>query len=204
MGLSLWSLAKHARAKSNKLVIDSSAYTVCIPFPSSSRQNTSIPLPIHVYGNTLLCLTSRTTVTSARIPKEDACHRSRNLYVFSRVQRGTPRLTHTGCVLQRAFLDAISDVTVVLGMRQSIYNRGTLQAITNGDCHLIALNISLHIFYHLPIIIVHSKYMGIFLVLNQTRKEISGLLLVNLISLLLSIKMANYGMSRQKDVSIIN
>ena len=59
-------------------------------------------------------------MTSARIPEEDACYRARNLCVFSRVQKGTPRLTHNGCVLQRVFLDASSDVTVVLGMRQSI------------------------------------------------------------------------------------
>ena len=62
-------------------------------------------------------LTSRTTVTSARIPEEDACHRARNFCGFSRVQKGTPRLTHEGCVLKRVFLDALSDVTVVLGMR---------------------------------------------------------------------------------------
>ena len=68
----------------------------------------------------MLCLTSRTTVTSARIPEEDACHRAPNLCVLSRVQKGTPRLTHKGCVLQRVLLDAISDITVVLGMRQSI------------------------------------------------------------------------------------
>ena len=30
------------------------------------------------------------------------------------------RLMHKGCVLQRVFLDTLSDVTVVLGMRQSI------------------------------------------------------------------------------------
>ena len=59
-------------------------------------------------------------MTSVRVPEEDACHRARNLCVFSRVQKGTPRLMHKGCVLQRVFLDAISDVTVVLGMRQSI------------------------------------------------------------------------------------
>ena len=29
-------------------------------------------------------------------------------------------MTHKGCVLQRVSLDALSDVTVVLGMRQSI------------------------------------------------------------------------------------
>ena len=68
----------------------------------------------------ILCLTSRTTVTSARIPEENACHRACNLVFFSRVQKGTPRLTHKWCVLQRVFLDATSDVTVILGMRQSI------------------------------------------------------------------------------------
>ena len=31
-----------------------------------------------VLAPTILCLTSRTTVTSARIPEEDACHRTRN------------------------------------------------------------------------------------------------------------------------------
>ena len=38
---------------------------------------------------TILCLTLRTTVTSARIPDKDACDRARNLCVFSRVQKGT-------------------------------------------------------------------------------------------------------------------
>ena len=60
------------------------------------------------------------TVTSARIPDKDACHRARNLCVFSCVQKGTLGLTHKGCVLQRVSLGALSDVTVVLGMRQSI------------------------------------------------------------------------------------
>ena len=45
--------------------------------------------------------------------------------VFSRIQKGTPGLMHKGCVLQRVSLGALSDVTlsdvmVVLGMRQSI------------------------------------------------------------------------------------
>ena len=40
------------------------------------------------------------TVTSARIPEEDACYRMRNLCVFSRVQKGTPGLMHKRCVLQ--------------------------------------------------------------------------------------------------------
>ena len=76
---------------------------------------------------TILCLTSRTTVTSARIPDEDACHHARNLCVFSRVQEGAPGLTHKGCILQRVPLGALSDVTVVLGMRQSI-----LSAVATG------------------------------------------------------------------------
>ena len=59
-------------------------------------------------------------MTSARIPEEDACHRVRNLCVFSHVQKGTPGLTHKGCVLQRVSLGAFSEVTVVLGMRQCI------------------------------------------------------------------------------------
>ena len=68
----------------------------------------------------ILCLTSRTTVTSSRIPDEDACYGTRNLRVFWSVQKGTPGFTHKGCVLQRVSLGALSDVTVVLGMRQSI------------------------------------------------------------------------------------
>ena len=35
-------------------------------------------------------------------------------------KKGTPGLTRKGCVLQRVSLGALSDVTVVLGMRQSI------------------------------------------------------------------------------------
>ena len=61
-----------------------------------------------------------TTVTSARIRDKDACHRARNLCVVSRVQKGTPGLTHKGYVLQRVSLGELSDVKVVLGMRQSI------------------------------------------------------------------------------------
>ena len=36
------------------------------------------------------------------------------------IKKGTPGLMHKGCVLQRVSLDALSDVTVVIGMRQSI------------------------------------------------------------------------------------
>ena len=53
-------------------------------------------------------------MTSSRILEEDACHRARNLCVFSRVQKGTPRLTHKGCILQHVSLGALSDVMVVL------------------------------------------------------------------------------------------
>ena len=57
-------------------------------------------------------------MTSARIPEEDTCYRARNLCVFSHVQKGTPGLTHKGCVLQRVSLDALNDV--ILEMRQSV------------------------------------------------------------------------------------
>ena len=60
------------------------------------------------------------TVTSARIPDEDTRHRASNLCVFSRIQKGTPGLIHKECVLQRVSMGALSDVTVVLRMRQSI------------------------------------------------------------------------------------
>ena len=63
--------------------------------------------------STILCLTSRTTVTSACIQEEYACYRASNLCVFSRVQKGTKGL-------QRVYLGALSDITVVLVMRQSI------------------------------------------------------------------------------------
>ena len=46
-------------------------------------------------------------MTSARILEEGTCHRARNLCVFSRVQKGTPGLTHQGCVLQRVSLGAL-------------------------------------------------------------------------------------------------
>ena len=86
---------------------------------------TTISLLITTHSSTfcwriILCLILRTTVTSARNPEEDACHRARNLCVFSHVQKGALRLMHKGCALQCVFLDVISDVTVVLGMRQSI------------------------------------------------------------------------------------
>ena len=68
-------------------------------------------------------------MTSARILDEDACHLARNLCVFSHVQKGTPGWTHEGGVLQRVSLGAFSDVTVVLGMRQSIDKQECSQPI---------------------------------------------------------------------------
>ena len=69
-------------------------------------------------------------MTSARISEEDACQRERNLCVFSHVQKGTLGLTHKGCVLQRVSLGELSDVTVVLGMRQSD-GKTKMAAVTN-------------------------------------------------------------------------
>ena len=63
-------------------------------------------------------------MTSARILGEDDCHPLRATCVFSRIQKGTPELTHKGCVLQRVSLGARSDITVVLGMRQSVVVNG--------------------------------------------------------------------------------
>ena len=72
----------------------------------------------------ILCLTSRTTIVSAHIPEEDPCHRARNLCVFSRIQKRSLVLTHRGCDLPHVSLGALSDVTVILGMRQSIEGKG--------------------------------------------------------------------------------
>ena len=71
------------------------------------------------------------TATSARIPDKYACHRACNMCVVSRVQKGTPGLTHS---------DALSDATVVLGMRQSIVN--THLSICRCSSKLIELMIS--------------------------------------------------------------
>ena len=79
---------------------------------------------------TILCLTPRTTVMSARIPDIDACHRARNLCIFSSVQK-EHRDWRIRDVLQRVSLCALSDVTVVLGMRPSI----GLPAKVFSNCH---------------------------------------------------------------------
>ena len=70
----------------------------------------------------ILCLISRSTVTSARIMKGTlvTVRATFVLCLFSCVQKGTLGLTHKRCVQQRISLGALSDVTVVLGMRQSI------------------------------------------------------------------------------------
>ena len=79
----------------------------------------------------ILCLTSRTTVTSARIPEEDACPiaYSRGRCLSSRVQL-VCFLTRSLCVLQRVSLGALSDITVVLGMRQSIVEQNRINLKT--------------------------------------------------------------------------
>ena len=61
--------------------------------------------------------------------KTPACYHARNLCVFSHVHKGTPGLKHKGCVLQRASVGTLSDVTVVLGMRQSIHTKPSCVAI---------------------------------------------------------------------------
>ena len=48
---------------------------------------------------------------------------------YSHVQKRIPGFTHKWCVLQRISIGASSDVTVVLGMRQSIVCMGY------GNCH---------------------------------------------------------------------
>ena len=68
----------------------------------------------------ILCLTSRMTVTSARGRITCNCYRASNFCVFSHVQKGILGLMHKWCVLQRLSFDAMSEVTVVLEMRQSI------------------------------------------------------------------------------------
>ena len=57
-----------------------------------------------------------TTVTSARILEEDACYRALNLCVLTRSKKNTG----IDVKRMRVSLGALSDVTVVLGMRQSI------------------------------------------------------------------------------------
>ena len=57
-------------------------------------------------------------MTSVCISEEDACYCARNLCAFSQVQKGTTGLTHKGCVLQHVSWGVLSDVTVVLEMRQ--------------------------------------------------------------------------------------
>ena len=68
----------------------------------------------------ILCLTLRMTVTSACIPEEDACYQAHNLCAFSRIHKRIPGLTHKRYVLHCLPFGALSCVTVILEMRQSI------------------------------------------------------------------------------------
>ena len=77
-------------------------------------------------SSSIRCLYSRTTVTSVHIPEEDAYYRARNMCVSHVLKSRVPGLTHKGCVLQRISFGVLSDVTVVLGMRQSIEENCTL------------------------------------------------------------------------------
>ena len=61
---------------------------------------------------------------------------ARAMCVISRVQNGTPELTHKGCVLQRVSLGALGDM-VVLGMRQSIGTSSVL--IVHNILHTVDL-----------------------------------------------------------------
>ena len=63
---------------------------------------------------------------SVRIPEEDAYYRVHNMCVFSRIQKYNP-----GCVLQRSLFGALSDVTVVLGMRQKYLSLSCI-------CHIMS------------------------------------------------------------------
>ena len=81
----------------------------------------------------ILCLAWRTTVTSACITQEDACYRARHFCVSSRVKKGTPGLTHKGCVQQRVYFGVLSGVTVVLGVRQSIVCDSNISCVRNPD-----------------------------------------------------------------------
>ena len=61
-----------------------------------------VPVLHHlIIPDTILCLSLRTTVTSARIPEKDAYYRPCSMCIFSHVQKRIPRLTRKGCVLQR-------------------------------------------------------------------------------------------------------
>ena len=67
----------------------------------------------------ILCFTSR-NLWCQRVFQSKILVISRTICVCSHVWKGTLGLMHKGCVLQRVSLGALSDITVVLGMRQSI------------------------------------------------------------------------------------
>ena len=60
-------------------------------------------------------------MTSVRIPEEDYYYRAHSMCVLSRIQKRILGLTHKGCDLQRLSFGALSDVTAILVMRQSIF-----------------------------------------------------------------------------------
>ena len=63
------------------------------------------------------------TVTLALIQEKNVFEPAQNLCVFSHVkhtEKPIPGLAHKGCALQRVSSGMLSDITVVLRMRQSI------------------------------------------------------------------------------------
>ena len=60
------------------------------------------------------------TVTSQVYSEEDARHRAATCVISHAFKREHRDRCLKGCVLQRVSLDELSDITVVLGMRQSI------------------------------------------------------------------------------------
>ena len=60
-----------------------------------------------------------------------SCLLSRMQFLFKRVLKGTPWLMNKGCVLQSVSLGALSDVTVVLRLRQSLIQSPKILVILN-------------------------------------------------------------------------
>ena len=112
-----------------------------LPSWSAIVRPLSSPLNLQKVACSIYTLSHLSTVTSQRIPEKDACHRARNFCVFSRVQKGTLGLSHKGCVLQRVSLGALSDVTVVLGMRQSIVRCWGNKFVCKPHPHEIILSV---------------------------------------------------------------
>ena len=85
----------------SKMKLCSTVYVYLIVRPSHIHSSDDF---LKLRPTPILFLTSRTTVTLTRFPEEDACHRVRNLCVFSHVQKGTPRLTHKGYIFAACIL----------------------------------------------------------------------------------------------------